>query len=82
MAGRLVVEHKDGRRVSVLESRFDDPAANPFERERVVISTDGRNEVRNGRTGKPRSLKQDGFRIVGRILRDGREVGLKEAGEA
>lgn len=74
---RIVVRHPDGRRVSVLESEYDEPRANPYNLDRVVVSTNGQHEARTGRSGPEYlSLRAEGFVPVGTIGQDGHEYGL------
>jgi hypothetical protein len=67
---RIVVEHKDGRRISISESDFDVTEANPFNHGATVHDYD----VQSGQTAlrasaaKPvddwASLRKEGFRAV------------------
>ena len=81
---RLVVEHKDGRRVSVDEDAFDDSAANPFNRggRVLAVAADGASPDRAQQTAARspdewQSLKAEGFKPTHRIDKDGHEVALK-----
>lgn len=81
--GRIVVEHKDGRRVGTEEEDFDNPAANPFNNASMVVeaNTDGKPDRTYMRPARPvgehQSLKAEGFKPVMRINKDGHEASLK-----
>lgn len=82
LAGRVVVEHDDGRRVSVDAEMLDDPQYNPFNRSRTVVEHDNDNNATRTYVVPERplrdriSLKSEGFTIVGYIDEDGHEQGL------
>lgn len=67
---RIVVEHQDGRRISVLEREFDVPEANPFNKSATVHDFDANSgtTVLRQTAAKPvddwQSLKAEGFRAV------------------
>lgn len=76
---RIVVEHKDGRRVGVMEADFDRAEANPFNHGRTVREDSGRVYQEPARpTDDHVSLKAEGFKAVAMIDDDGHEVGLKD----
>jgi hypothetical protein len=81
---RIVVEHPDGRRVSVMESAFDDPAHNPFNHGGTVVEADANTgESRNRQqAARPlddhQSLKDEGFEPTHRIDDEGHEIALTE----
>jgi hypothetical protein len=77
---RVVVEHPDGRRVSVAEDDFDRIEANPHNVESTVREDTGRVYVRPARPfDDHQSLKAEGFKIVGVIDSEtGHEHGLEE----
>jgi hypothetical protein len=67
---RVVVEHPDGRRVSVNEADIDNPEHNPFNRSRQITSFDGNTGAQVSYTFPARpaddhiSLRDEGFVIV------------------
>jgi hypothetical protein len=70
---RLIVE-KDGRTLAVDEDAYDDPAANPMNRERVVVNVGGPNGTERGRPEDQHvSLKAEGFKVIGEKTKDGGE---------
>ncbi len=83
---KLVVEHPDGRRVSVEENRFDDPLCNPYNIARMVISIDAGShwrEIEDNVGGREPadhlSLRAEGFKVVSALdPQTGHEVALPE----
>lgn len=81
---RIVVEHKDGRRISVIEADFDRDDANPFNHRATIHQFDANTgeTVMTERPAKPmddwQSLRKEGFKAVMAIDPDtGNEVPLK-----
>lgn len=70
---RIVLEHKDGRRVSCMESQVDDPSANPFNFGGPVYDVDASNGHASMRVNAARpdskhiSLQKEGFKPVASI---------------
>lgn len=81
---RIVVEHEDGRRVSVMEADFDNPEHNPFNHGGTVVEVDANSgESRNRQlAARPQddhqSLKDEGFKPTHRIDDEGHEIALTE----
>lgn len=80
---RIVIEHKDGRRISVLEDDFERDDANPFNHRALIheFNGDTGETVMRERQAKPvddwQSLKKEGFTPVMAIDPDtGNEVPL------
>lgn len=70
---RIVVEHKDGRRISVFESDFEDETKNPFNFATQIHEFDGNTgaTILRQQAAKPmddwKSLKKEGFKPVAYI---------------
>lgn len=82
---RIVVEHRDGRRLSVLEADFDVAERNPFNDGADIHEFDGNTgeTIMRRRQARPMddwtSLKKEGFRAVMMIDPEtGHEVPLED----
>lgn len=68
MARRIVVQHPDGRRVSVDEDEFEGTPANPFNFPSTVVEDTGRSYLTTGRPADDhQSLRDEGFEPVAYI---------------
>jgi hypothetical protein len=70
---KIIVEHKDGRRVSVEEDDFDRVEANPFNQPQQVMEYDANRDLTIAYASPARplddhvSLKKEGFKPVMRV---------------